>query len=202
MENMLFDLETINPLEKFMKDLQERCDFIVTQMHYPEHCLAVVKKIGKTVTSYSVVINEPSAPFGKVDPSKSTTGNGVLYMKESGSKSDADKIVIHVDERQDYFTTTPASAEKSLKEPANAPKYYEIKMRLVDPELLPYLEKIIFRELSNYVTREPVFGCCNLYVECSDSKKCLHQNPMYATACAYRKNLESGRIFYGKNKNI
>ena len=45
------------------------------------------------------------------------------------------------------------------------------------------------------------FGCCEKYVECSDEKRCLHKDPTYATACMYRKNLEAGRIFYGKNAN-
>ena len=55
----------------------------------------------------------------------------------------------------------------------------------------------IFIDTMNF----PSFGCCHLYTECSDAKKCLHPDQMYATACSYRKNLESGRIFYGENKN-
>ena len=46
------------------------------------------------------------------------------------------------------------------------------------------------------------FGCCDKYIKCSDAKKCLHSDLLYSTACMYRKNLESGKIFYGKNKNI
>ncbi len=46
------------------------------------------------------------------------------------------------------------------------------------------------------------FACCGRYVECSDAKKCTHPDSMIAMACAYRKNLEGGRIFYGRNKNI
>lgn len=46
------------------------------------------------------------------------------------------------------------------------------------------------------------FGCCSKYIECSNAKKCLHENLFYAKACFYRKNLESGKIFYGENKNI
>lgn len=46
------------------------------------------------------------------------------------------------------------------------------------------------------------FGCCSSFIECSDLKKCLHQgNPEYI-GCYYKENLEAGRIFYGKNKNI
>ena len=43
------------------------------------------------------------------------------------------------------------------------------------------------------------FGCCSSYEKCSDNRKCLHEgNPEYA-GCKYKKNLEAGRIFYGKN---
>lgn len=46
----------------------------------------------------------------------------------------------------------------------------------------------------------PAFGCCAFYEKCSDAKKCLHQDPFYSYACVYRKNLEAGKIFYGKNR--
>lgn len=45
------------------------------------------------------------------------------------------------------------------------------------------------------------FGCCEKYVNCSDEKKCMHTDPVYATACFYRRNLLAGKIFYGKNRN-
>ena len=51
-------------------------------------------------------------------------------------------------------------------------------------------------------TASVIFGCCNDFIRCSDELKCLKsENPDYR-GCLYRKNLESGRIFYGKNKNI
>ena len=46
------------------------------------------------------------------------------------------------------------------------------------------------------------FGCCARYAECSDKKKCTNPDKMMSFACAYKKNLEAGRIFYGKNKTI
>lgn len=46
------------------------------------------------------------------------------------------------------------------------------------------------------------FGCCGKYIACSDAKKCLHDDYFYASAaCEYKKHLESGNIFYGKNAN-
>ena len=46
------------------------------------------------------------------------------------------------------------------------------------------------------------FGCCSRYEDCSNAKECLHPDKTIAAACAYKKNLESGRIFYGRNKNV
>ena len=46
------------------------------------------------------------------------------------------------------------------------------------------------------------FGCCHLYKQCSDAKKCIQPNGLFSLACYYRKNLEQGKIFYGINKNI
>ncbi len=46
------------------------------------------------------------------------------------------------------------------------------------------------------------FGCCHKYVDCSNAKKCLHEDFLYSTACLYRKNLEKDIIFYGVNKNL
>ncbi len=46
------------------------------------------------------------------------------------------------------------------------------------------------------------FGCCSRYEECSDARKCTQPMKLLSLACQYRKNLEQGRIFYGKNRNI
>ena len=45
------------------------------------------------------------------------------------------------------------------------------------------------------------FGCCNRFIQCSDARRCLYFDCFDALGCYYRENLESGRIFYGKNRN-
>jgi len=45
------------------------------------------------------------------------------------------------------------------------------------------------------------FGCCGLYKECSDAKRCLHENKLYSKGCYYRKNLDLGQVFYGNTPN-
>lgn len=64
-------------------------------------------------------------------------------------------------------------------------------------ELLKKAKHIIFR---NTITE--TFACCNDYERCSDAGKCLKTEDRFYNGCLYRKNLEAGRIFYGKNKNV
>lgn len=46
------------------------------------------------------------------------------------------------------------------------------------------------------------FACCNDFIRCSDAKACIHPKDRFYINCAYRQNLEQGRIFYGKNANF
>ena len=42
----------------------------------------------------------------------------------------------------------------------------------------------------------PTFGCCSRYKQCSQVGKCIHPDMLYATACMYKQNLDSGKVFY------
>lgn len=46
------------------------------------------------------------------------------------------------------------------------------------------------------------FDCCSRAEQCSNARHCIHPNSALALGCGYRKVLRSGRIFYGKNRNI
>jgi hypothetical protein len=45
------------------------------------------------------------------------------------------------------------------------------------------------------------FACCHLYEECSNARRCIQPSNLFSLACYYRRNLEQGKIFYGKNRN-
>lgn len=59
---------------------------------------------------------------------------------------------------------------------------------------------LISGEVVNRYPKE--WDCCSRYMECSDAKTCVHPDRTFALGCGYRKILNSGRIFYGKNRNI
>lgn len=46
------------------------------------------------------------------------------------------------------------------------------------------------------------WDCCSFYMECSDAKVCIRTDKKIALACGYRKILNSGKIYYGKNRNV
>lgn len=97
--------------------------------------------------------------------------------------------------------TTDRNANKAkIIELSSDPQYKKIETQLENDlidSIRPYLEQAI----KDY---KPIktFACCSRYVECSDAKKCLHPQQIYAKQCWYRDNLENDKIFYGKNKNI
>lgn len=41
----------------------------------------------------------------------------------------------------------------------------------------------------------PEFGCCSKHIECQKAGKCLHIDPLYATACQYQKLMKRSGIF-------
>lgn len=73
---------------------------------------------------------------------------------------------------------------------------------LQDLDQLLSLSFILCEIAVNSLSAGEGFGCCHLYEKCSDAKTCIQPDKLFALACYYKKNLEQGRIFYGKNKNI
>lgn len=71
---------------------------------------------------------------------------------------------------------------------------YLIFTEITEP-ILNFIKELIFDYVNNFEPSEK-FGCCHRYKECSEAKKCLHPDQFYSKACWYRKNLESGKIFY------
>ncbi len=84
----------------------------------------------------------------------------------------------------------------------SAPDFVRIKLSDFDEFIKNQLASDILQKIYMDAFSFDPFGCCSRYLECSYLKKCVHPDIVYATACQYRKNLESGKIFYGINKNV
>lgn len=71
---------------------------------------------------------------------------------------------------------------------------------LFSAEELDSAEELENKEIEECDLKEGAsFACCSLYYECSNARKCINNDAERAKQCAYRQNLESGNIFYGKN---
>lgn len=87
------------------------------------------------------------------------------------------------------------------KKPSEKEKYYRIL--ITDEHPLDSYTKFLVDVVGETVNRYPKdWDCCSRYLECSDAKTCVHPDKAFALSCGYRKILSSGRIYYGKNRNI
>ncbi len=89
-------------------------------------------------------------------------------------------------------------------DPTSTDDSYNVRLMIpiTSHGLIDWVKSIVQYRITHYVTAAAPFGCCDLFERCSDAQKCIHANRMYSTACSYRHNLEAGRIFYGKNRNV
>lgn len=96
------------------------------------------------------------------------------------------------------FMAAPAP-EAAMREKDNVA---EVSAPMSAPWLLDWLVALAEAGVKRYRSIAQPFGCCDKYVECSDKGECIHGNLLYSTVCAYRRNLEAGRIFYGEKANV
>ena len=148
--------------------------------------------VGKE-TSKSICLYEPEYP--STGKSNTKPGKNDIVLRIADLKDDFIDIVVRL--LQSKQITIPDSAEiKSRKSDAG---FVHIIMPKSDSQLPAFVRENILYCLNNYKSHDS-FGCCSKYLACSDAKKCLHENKMYAMKCNYRANLETGKIFYGENK--
>ncbi|MCD7919505.1 MAG: hypothetical protein LUG45_05430 [Clostridiales bacterium] len=61
------------------------------------------------------------------------------------------------------------------------------------------LDDMPLEEASDRSSSASSIGCCSRFSECSDLRRCTNPNPEISSICMYRRKLEAGQIFYGKN---
>lgn len=173
-------------------------DDMIKEHELPEKSLYLKvnykKEDASQVTSYNVAIWEPDyPPRSRVIVSKNDSAM-IIYDKKDGLN-----IVVGLTQYGDC--KKPKHAEvKELKSDLDVGC-----IRLIfdknSLELVDFVKEHVLYTLARYVSKASRFGCCSRFMDCSDAKKCVHENKLYSKACMYRSHLDSGRIFYGKNKN-
>jgi len=163
-------------------------------------------KSKNTPPTYSLCVSEPQQHFYPFDGYPRVTPFLKLFAPSQRSPY---KINIELSVELFESVTSPQDAVYEHKERRKKKEdgsievsyYYRVTYSITSSHILNYIGNITQSFASSYRSKEPAFGCCHRYTECSDAKKCLHPNLMYSTACNYRKNLENGLIFYGKNRS-
>lgn len=67
--------------------------------------------------------------------------------------------------------------------------------RMLDPVVLSVIENMV-----DTVPKE--YDCCSSFEVCSDAGHCVRDDRSRSLQCGYRKILKSGRVFFGKNRNV
>ena len=202
--NLIENGKNVNIMKETSSDIdwkvsvQAMLDKMVLKEELPENSLYLMSNIGRdgmTITSYSICIYEPDYPIAPDTPKDPTRNSIILNIKEKASV-----LELIIEKSRINSIGVPQTAD--VKELKSDNTNIHIYMPADSLELTEYIQKNVEYAYENYTSKASAFGCCGKFNECSDAKKCIHVNKLYSKACTYRKNLEAGRIFYGKNRNI
>ena len=164
--------------DSYMDRINKTLDTIAKEEDLLEKSIYVRENYGKKsgeLTSYSICLYEPEYP-----PLKEGVhgGSSIVTFKEE------DKLIFMLSEKDEI--ELPKEGER-LKD--------SIAISKESNALEELIRNIVIYRIRNYKSSAK-FSCCSRFKECSDARKCIHPNRLYATGCTYRKNLENGKIFY------
>lgn len=145
------------------------------------------------ISSKSICISEPEYPARTTGENKLTKSDTVLNIR---SGYGVELLISNY-----HFKNIPLPDSAVMKKIKGDTRYSHILFSKDDPHLYKYINDNIIYCLKHYQSNSS-FSCCSKFIECSNEMKCVHVNKLYSKGCMYRTNLESGNIFYGKNKNI
>jgi DNA polymerase-3 subunit epsilon len=187
--------------------VKEMLDELITEYDLPPKSLCMsdnkAQKDNNVTISHTVYIWEQDYP--PTDKKLPEMNKVVMNISLSKIKSrpDALDLYLRADQEIALIDIIPNDAEVLPQTKSDlSTGTIRIRFDKHSNTLVDYIRENVRYCLANYESKAGRFGCCHRYIECSDAKKCIHENLLYAKACAYRRNLEEGRVFYGPNKNV
>lgn len=185
----------------FYQNVQNIIDDVISSHDLPQNSIHLYSNISSsgekagTEISKSICIFEPEYPPRR--KTNETLGKNFVIMKMQIQRDS--QIVLFIRNSQLANIDLPQTA--SIKALKSNKDFQHVIFQADDKSIYPFIFHNITYCLANYEASSS-FGCCSRFVECSDAKKCVHENKIYSMGCMYRKNLDAGKIFYGKNKNV
>lgn len=179
--------------------IQTMLDEMISDKRLPEKSLylsANYGRDGQTITSYTLGIYEPDYPLDPNAPEDSKRNSIVINVKEARGGFE---LLISAAAFESVGACQGADVRRGKAQSANSCVLFIPDDLAV---FVPYVQKVMDYALANYKSKASPFGCCDKFNKCSDLKHCVHDNLLFSKACIYRSNLDAGRIFYGKNRNI
>ncbi len=161
----------------------------------------ISKKNPSQIISHMVSIWEPDYPYGG---DVREMNKIVLTINISTVQSRLDDLDLCIREAQYRALEDKVPSDAIVLEQTSTDKEsrtVKIRFNKHSEALTAFIREHVVYCIENYESKSASFGCCDKYEKCSDALKCIHVNRLYAKGCTYRKNLEQGRIFYGKNRN-
>ena len=217
--DFLFDVG--DQLEDILQNLKERLVTLTLDLRLPRYGLVLRDNCGKIARSWSVCVNEPPHPMPAWEINRKFFALSPLYnISQAKGKMITQSLLIKGNVSLLRSVEPPAGCEtivkkkkgdegqNNLKEKSSTGDEAtlkevvqgELSIPLNAPQLLDYLLSLARKGVGQYKSSASAFGCCSLYEKCSNAGRCIHDNLLYSTVCSYRRNLEAGRIFYGKEK--
>lgn len=148
------------------------------------------------------IISTHNAPLDFFVLKDNKNGSQSVWIKEPVTQM-TKKLAFNYKVGKKHTITIKDMVLNKLKVPVNAElrkrksdkKNTYVEFNELNEETIQFIKSIAIYYVNNFEPSDK-FGCCGKYIECSKVGKCIHENKFYAKACWYRKNLESGKIFY------
>ena len=166
-----------------------------------EYVITTINDVSKIVmqkynsTTNFIKINENkngSVSIWITEITNESTSKMAFNVSQRGRK-DNKNISFNVKKDLLSALNVPESAE--IKEISNDTTNVRIDFPVGFKDYYKLIEQLLLTSIDSFEPSQK-FGCCDKYKECSQAGKCIHNNQFYSKACWYRKNLESGKIFY------
>lgn len=196
---------TIFDVLDWREQIRNMLEELITEYELPPGSLYLSDNYGKKKTdqlvSHTIYIWEPTYPPIKNEQQGKT--RSVITLRNIDGNADMLEISISDKQEEMLHEHLPKDA-KVLDRKSSDIEAGLVRIRIpkCSSELTNYLKESTIYCVEKYNSQSASFGCCSSHIVCSDAQKCVHENKLYSTACMYRRNLEAGRIFYGKNRNI
>lgn len=179
--------------DSFYKELKSILFQVETELALPRDSFSIKKNYSQegknkgNLISTGIYINEMSYPFD--EKNKISKTSVAFYI---APKNDLHEIMLHKNKFPAVNLPTTATIAKQGNEKN---LYFHVDFSLNDSFVFQYIHDILVYCIDNYDSSSS-FGCCSRYQICSNERKCIHDNKLYAKGCQYRRSLENGKIFY------